>query len=425
MTAAVVYVLTLTAVGLLLTRSPGLAFLYGTGAVYVALLLLAIAGVPWSLPAIAAILVAIAAIGLWRPLRESRISNPESRTQWSAFDLLTLAALVIYARYAILYAGSHWDFWAIWGLKGRVFFDAGTIDWQFLGNRWNAFAHPDYPLHLPLNYTALALAGGGWDDRWIGILYVAFGASLLLIVRAEAARETEARAAAIVTLAAALFALSPQIGLGEGPLIAYGGAALLMIRRAIRDDDLLALRHGAILLGLAGATKNEGVTLIVAAAIALLLVTRRWRYVVRLWPAVALVAPWIILVAIHALPSDLAAAGVPQRLAMRLHELPQLATAMARSLSNRIMWALLVASLFVIPGRVLRRELFVFIALAIQLAFFTAAYLVTPHDAAWHVASSFGRISTQLGLPFVYVATVALSDLIGRHEAGSDHQGVS
>ncbi|MGZ8853400.1 MAG: hypothetical protein ACXW2X_08385, partial [Thermoanaerobaculia bacterium] len=344
----------------------------------------------------------------------------------SPIDLLTIVILALYARYATLSRPTHWDFWAIWGLKGRVFYEARGIDWHFLASRWNLFAHPDYPLLLPFNYSYFALVGGGWNDRWIGVLFVAFGAALLWIVRAEAAREVGPHAAATMALAAAAFAFAPQIGLADGPLIAYSGAALLMIRRALLSDDSALLRNGAILLGLAGSTKNEGIALCVAVVIAMIASRVALRRVAQLWPAAVLIAPWLILRAAHAIPTDLAAGGAAARLTARLSALPQLATAMLETLSYRYLWGLLLLSLLIVPLRLVRREKFVLITVFIQFLFFSAAYLVTPLDAAWHVASSFGRISTQLGAPFLYVVMIMLAQCFtpeedhAHAEAGSE-----
>ncbi|MGZ8831190.1 MAG: hypothetical protein ACXW2Q_12540, partial [Thermoanaerobaculia bacterium] len=210
------------------------------------------------------------------------------------------------------------------------------------------------------------------------------------------------------------------------PLIAYSGAALLMIRCALLSDDSALLRNGAILLGLAGSTKNEGIALCVAVVIAMIASRVALRRVAQLWPAAVLIAPWLILRAAHAIPTDLAAGGAAARLTARLSALPQLATAMLETLSYRYLWGLLLLSLLIVPLRLVRREKFVLITVFIQLLFFSAAYLVTPLDAAWHVASSFGRISTQLGAPFLYVVMIMLAQCFtpeedhAHAEAGSE-----
>ncbi len=408
-------VITLTVVGMMIAlvidrhlSGPsliGLGFLYGTGVVYLVMLTLSVVGVRWSILNVTAVLLLISGVRFFSLGLGPRASGLAGKVTMSPVDIVTCVALAAYVWYATRIAAWHWDFWAIWGLKARVFFEARGIDWHFLGSRWNAFAHPDYPLLLPLNDAYIALANGEWSDRWIGIQSAAFALALLLIVREEAARETTAHKAAAITLATTAFALSAQIGLADGPLIAFGGAALLLIRRG---DDA-AFRHAAILLGLAAATKNEGMTLCVAVVIALIVTRTPLRKIAQLWPALILAAPWLILRAAHHLPTDLAAPGMLGRLTARVAALPQLGEMMLETLSNPILWSLLAISLVIVPFRILRTEKFVLVTTLVQLLFFMLAYLVTPLDAAWHVASSFGRISTQLGAPVVFVIMTMLA----------------
>ena len=253
--------------------------------------------------------------------------------------------------------------WSMINVTAMVFFEARGIDWHFLASKWNAFAHPDYPLLLPLNYACMALANGEWSDRWIGIHSAAVALALLPIVRDEEARETRPWKAVAITLATAAFALSPQIGLADGALIAFGGPALLTIRRG-------ELRHGAILLGFAAATKSEGM---------------------------------------HHLPTDLVAPGLFDRLSARLPALPHIAALMLETLSDPMAWALLAPSLLIIPLRILRTETFVLLTALVQFSGYTIAYLVTPRDPDWHILTSFGRISTHIGAPTAFVITSMLA----------------
>ena len=76
------------------------------------------------------------------------------------------------------------------------------------------------------------------------------------------------------------------------------GAGLEMLPPVASD-----WRHASILLGFAASTKNEGIAMLVSAAIALLII--RPRDVIRLWLSVAIAAPWLILRATHYLPTDI------------------------------------------------------------------------------------------------------------------------
>src|ERR1700680_326652 len=282
MTAVLVAILTLVVLGLpaalALDRSArglvllGVSFLYGSGIIFFVLLGFSVVGSRWSV-----IGVTIGALLIWSilgvvALRRSgaRTAGRGPRPHW--LDVATLLTVIGYALYATVAPLWEWDFWAIWGLKARVFFEHGGIDWHFLESRWNTFAHPDYPLLLPLNFDFVAVLQGSWSDRWLGALFVAWGLALLCIVRGLAVRESSTVPAAVITLTAASLAVSRYIGLAEGPLIAFGAGAVLFLRYALLYDEPAAWRHGAVLLGLAANVKNEGIALMVAVAVAVLIV---------------------------------------------------------------------------------------------------------------------------------------------------------
>src|ERR1051325_4893050 len=290
MAAALIAVLSLTVLGVPFVpaldrdapplRLLGLAILYGTGAVYFVLLALSVLHVRWTLldVSIAVLLMSAAMPPLsWR--RHGR------RTPLHLVDLCALLTPIAFSIYATMVAVWEWDFWSIWGLKARVFFERGGIDWRFLESRWNLFVHPDYPLLVPFAYDFAALVNGGWSDRWLGVLFVAWAVAFLLVARELAGRELTPLAAALAGVVMSSAAISMFVGLAEGALIAYLGAGVLFIRRALLFDDTAAWRHGAILLGLAACTKNEGLAMIVSVAIAVAIVDAR--RVVRLWPAEA------------------------------------------------------------------------------------------------------------------------------------------
>src|SRR5205085_4995390 len=218
------------------------------------------------------------------------------RLHW--MDGLSLITLIGFSIFATIWPMWEWDFWAIWGLKARSFWEFGGVDWTFLQTQWNAFAHLDYPLLVPLNIDVAAVFNQAWDDKWIGFIYVGWAVALALVVRDLASREARPLGAAIVTFVATTIAASRWVGLAEGPLIAFGSAGVLFVRSALRSGPRTDWLHAALLLGLAANVKNEGIALLVAVVIALLLL-RRFRAVARLWPAVAIAAPWLILRATH------------------------------------------------------------------------------------------------------------------------------
>ncbi len=383
-------------------RLLGLAYLLGSGVVAMVMLAL-----PWWSPVmVTTTVIAIAAIGLIRLI--GRIS-PIGPIRPTFADLGTLVLVFAHAYAATRQSAGHWDFWAIWGLKGRVFLEHNAIDWTWLEHPWNAFAHPDYPPLLPLNYAFVALQAGEWNDAHLRIITTLFAVAALLIVRDLFERELGSKLAAWATLGVASIALSHWIGIAEAPLIAYGATGLLLIRN--RNMTL-----GAILLGCAAMTKNEGLTLIVAAAGALV-VSGRLRDVARLWPALAIAAPWQILRAVHKLPTDLLAGPLRDRVVANLAKSSEILRHLWSVQPE--LWIMLIVAL-VIFARDLRRERFVLTAVASQLIFYIAAIFTTPNDLRWQIDYSAGRLLEQIALPLAFVTLVIVgSKLVPDRDAAA------
>lgn len=385
-------------------RFLGTSFLLGAGIVFLVMLVMP------SRLAVLTVTIAFWIAALIRPPRRA-VAAPVSL---SIVDAATATLVVVHGLLATRDRVGEWDFWAIWGLKGRVFFERGGIDWAYLQSPYNAFAHPDYPPLVPLNYVFVALHEGRWNDRWLGILTTLFGAALVLIVRDLLSRELPRHLAALATLPVAAIALSAWVGMAEAPMIAYGSAGLLLLRRG---STLAA----AVLLGFAACTKNEGLSLLVAAGLALLL-TSRWRDAMRLWPAAAIAAPWVILRSVHGVRGDLSPASLDLT-----HAGPLLRALVAHPPERPLLWVG-IAALLVLFVRSLHRERFLLFAITLQLLAYLGAYLVTSHDVEWHVRYSWPRIIDHVAVPLLFVAlTLAGAWLSGarlrQHANDSDGNG--
>ena len=421
MIAVVVVVLSLTVLGLPIALAVdrslrslsaiALGFLYGSGLAWAVLLALSPFG--WTLPRVVIAMLAISGACLVVAMRSPREVRTRVRVAWA--DPLTALTLVGFGFFVTLAPLWEWDFWAIWGLKARVFAERGAIDWRFLESSWNLFSHTDYPLLLPLNFDLIALANGGWDDRWLGLIFVAFAAALVLLVRDLAADETSPNVAAWIAFAIAATACARNAGTAEGPFLAYAGGALLMLRRALRLDDRAAFRHGALLLGLAACTKNEGLALIVSIAIAMIL-SGAARRLPRLWPAVALPLPWLLIRLFHRLPTDLLSGSLLTRAVSYLPELGVAARDLIVYLARP--WLFVAIFLGLLVARDRKRERFALLAIGVQFAICIAMYLTAPNDIHWQIATSWERVSAQLLVPLAYVAAVLLAasfDTLPRH----------
>jgi len=399
-------------------RLLGLAFLYGTGAMYFVLLALSVLHVRWTLigVTIAALILMVGARCAPLPVGAHSV-----RPGLHPLDLLALVTPACFAVYATIEPLSEWDFWAIWGLKARAFLEQGGIDWRFLTSPSNAFVHPDYPLLVPFTYDFVALAGGGWSDRWLGLLFVAWALAFLLVARELAAQEATPFVAALVAFALSSIAVSHFVGLAEGTLIAYVGAGVLFVRRAMLADDRVAWRHGALLLGLAACTKNEGLAMLAGTALAVVVSdVRRWTRVLRLWPAAALALPWLVLRALHALPTDVVGGSLGARLLARIPQAGKIFAALLADLYEPWFWAALLLGILAVPLAAWRRERFVLLATLFQLAFYVGVYFVTPHDPFWHIATSWPRLTAQISAPIAYTVLIVLARELRDAEARSE-----
>ncbi len=425
MTSTLVAILSLTVLGIPITLAVdrrargallvGASFLYGSGAMFVVLLALSIVQVRWTLITVTATALAISCSAAFIARRKpgNPASQQPSNLKPHLLDLITLLTLTGYALYVTLASLWEWDFWAIWGLKAKAFLEIGGIDWRFLESRWNTFSHPDYPLLVPFNFDFAALVSGGWNDRWLGLLFVAWGIALLLIVRALASRETTPFFAALITLALAGLAVSRYAGLAEGALIAFGGAGVLFVRTALIDDDAADWRHGALMLGFAANCKNEGMALLIAVTIAVVVVSWKEKGIARvrcLWPAYAFAAPWLLLRASHALPTDIVGGSAVSRLLARLPYAHQILAFLAARLYEPWFWVAVLAGILIVPAASRLRERFVLLVTAIQLVFYVAAYFTTPHDVRWHVLTSWPRLTGQIALPVTFAVFLMLAN---------------
>ena len=394
----------------------GTAFLYGSGLIFLALLALSMLHVRWSTLSVAiAVLPPVVALWVLRT-QHSALSTQHLRFHW--LDIPTLISMIGFTLFATVAPLWEWDFWAIWGMKARVFLERGGIDWRFLESRWNAYVHPDYPLLEPLNFDFVALLNGGWSDRWLGLLSVAWALALLLIVRDLASREVSVVPAALITLSLTGLAASRYPGLAEGPVIAFGAAGVLFVRRALQSDDPSGWRHAALLLGFATNVKNEGVALLASVVLALLLV--RPRAVARLWPAFLLAAPWLILRATHTLQTDIVSGSAISRVLYRLPYAADILMFVARKLYEPWFWATVLAGVLIVPVAMRRREAFVLLVTLIQVVFYVGSYFATPHDLRWHVATSWSRLTDQIAIPITFAVFLMLAQYAARVEESPD-----
>ena len=147
------------------------------------------------------------------------------------------------------------------------------------GLRSLEFAHPEYPLGLPLLYAGISFLTGRWDDHAMALLFPLFQVATLLVLFGWLRRRGVSRPQ-LLGLAAATVALFEPLysgfltGMAEVPL-SFG---LLLFGAALVDslDDRTdgAIRRLALAAALIAALKNEGLFLAAAGALLALIFGR-------------------------------------------------------------------------------------------------------------------------------------------------------
>ncbi|MEA2235898.1 MAG: hypothetical protein QOC81_622 [Thermoanaerobaculia bacterium] len=381
--------------------------------------------VPWSRAAyLALIIIAIGSVwfgGIGRvPQKRADPMSPVA----VAVDLITAVYVIGYVKYTHAAAVAQIDFINDWGLKGRVFFEHAGIDWSFLRRSTLTSMHTDYPIAVPLTFDAVSLLAGRWSEGAIGVTYAVFGVALTLLMR----RELRASGAAppfraIATFVFVSVTLTPWVGLADAPFATFLTAGVLAIRRAHRTPSLDrgALLLGMTFLGCASLCKNEGIALIVVVAIALVL-TRRFESLSYMFIPVCFAGAWqIVRLSLH-LRSDLTEGDVLRRASTALACLPQLLGELAHY-SAAYRWMFVGVGVALILGvwnAAARKEGFCLLIVALQLMSYVAAYVVTPHDRAWHIKWSWERLVSHVTPMIVFVAMVSLSSVLSRVIAPRD-----
>ena len=378
----------------------GSAWLLGCAAAAAVLAVLSPIG--WNVAIVSSVAV-VASVALAVAARRKRAGEAVAL---SLFDLVPLCLIAAHLRYAIqpwLWMWEEWspsrrDFFFIWGARARLFFESRGIDLAVLQHTPNDLSHPDYPWLWPLTIDFSMLFRGTWEPRIAGLLTTAFGAATLLILRHALGREVGPRIASFGTSAAAAIALPVSAGFAEAPFIAYASAGILMVRQ----------RHlllGSVLLGCAALTKNEGLALLVAVAIALAVGEKGIR---RLWPAALVVAPWLVVRVISGLPTDLFAGDVVRRAFSHVVHPSSLLSGFGGAVIEQQWFFFALSVALLVAGRRLLSEQFIIVVVVLQFLFDVAAYVISPLDAAAHIVSSWGRLMAQLAIPLLFAAIAAL-----------------
>ena len=390
--------------GLLIAES----LLAGSGVVAAILAVESVLGLRWSGTAL---VVPVAALTIWSAAALPPMSFKVTKS--GAFTAALQGALVLwhaaYATRADLYDWTRWligrrDFFFIWGYKARLFYTSHAIPWSFLGALPNDFSHPDYPLLVPLQFAVPSILAGSWQPRTIGIVETSLAVAALVIAHCCLRDELPPLVAGIGTLALSGCALLPWPGFADGPLVVYSASAALLLRSRRPEGVPMA----ALLLAMTAMSKNEGIAFVAATAVALAIADRK-RLRVLIMPAIVIILWMLVRWNLH---TDLFAPGLFTRIAKNVMLFPKAFANIGAY--QPIVWAGALGAFALAPRENVRREWFLLTIVGLQLAFYLAAYAVTPLDVVGHVNGSWDRISSHVTMLVAFAGVTSAGAALNR-----------
>lgn len=341
--------------------------------------------------------------------------------------LLATALLLIFAGAILFESLRDWDARSVWFFAAkRLFFGgglaAGPADWTLPAY---GFSHADYPKLLPLLAAQFAQAWGLWNE------YIPKASLLVLLLPVVLGLLALPRrlGLSLVFLAGVLLLATREYlwnGYADTYLCLYAAVSMAYFARWLGSSAPLDLALGSAFMGVAANLKNEGALLalsVVACLLAWQLVARSTRVVTawRTWPAgtwLALLLPWIGFAGWaltrhdwHLVNDLQLGLGSVQRVSQRLGEgqLAPIAKALFLRSDAGKSAALLVASALLALALRSRIPVVAWFPAAVATLYsagMLVIYLATPHDVAWHLATSAER--TMLLAAFGYLGSTFL-----------------
>lgn len=346
--------------------------------------------------------IAVLICALW-----SLLALRDGRAAW----MLGIVAVLL-----VLALGSPTDEWdprSIWMLHAKRIYLENSLYAQLDG--YAIFSHNDYPSLMPLWSATAAKVVGHWNE-----IFPKAAATLLLLPPLLLIARTLRTWWAAGLFAVAVLEVGGRYlvdGYMDAFLAVYAVAALALAIQQRSDATQGAgfnLAAYAALSAVLTLIKNEGAVLAILVAVVatgtVLLRERRmpWGLLAAFAVSMLPLLAWKLAVAGADLGNDLAQSDLKGQLLARLPDLAA-TVLILKALLRSAVWVPLVL-LLVLWARTWRVSA-ARAALLVAVAYFGvlfAVYLSTPHDLAWHLATSAKRVALPVQLLLMYGVLVLL-----------------
>ena len=334
----------------------------------------------------------------------------------------TVAGIVIAS---LRFPNGWWDAWAIWNLRARGILRGGE-HWRDSLSDLTLWAHPNYPLLLPTSvargwvYTGAETAA---VPAALSLLFTIGTVALLCSALAELRSKWQGYVAGVVLLGYTTFTFYGGSQIADPPLMFLFTATVILVAFKF---ERVGGGYGALVLagvtaGLSAWTKNEGLLFIVLVAVVQLIVVLPSEgaraYLRQLLFFAAGLLPVLIIVLYFktqlAPPSELVSAMQQRDTFSKLLDYHRYIL-IARKLKEDVVsynvygigFIYLLLIYLVCVGATLRHKrsvIFTALLLHLMLTGYVWVYLTTPYDLAWHLDTSFSRLTLHLWPSFVFL----------------------
>lgn len=247
------------------------SFGLGLGAVTLEMLLFALAQYDFNVVRLLAPWAVVFAVNIYRYSRgkELPIAPPkrnEPHRTVTPLGVFLAAGIIVEAAYAVFRALIRpieaYDAVAIYAIKSKIFYLANTIPQDYFANLTRLYPHPDYPLNIPLAQVFSYIWMGGLNDQLVKLMFPLFFVAILCLFYSEVrtfASRTYALVFTFVLASVPQFNAYAANAYLEVPLAFYCFASVVFLLRWFENKaDTHLVVMSAIMAGLAGWTKNEG-----------------------------------------------------------------------------------------------------------------------------------------------------------------------
>ncbi|MBU0880715.1 MAG: glycosyltransferase family 39 protein [Candidatus Omnitrophica bacterium] len=248
-----------------------ISFALGLGTISLEMLIFYLLGLTFSVPVILIPWTILVTINVYRHMKygdgftfSERSTIPKEKNRaLSIFLTCGITLEVAYAFFrALIKPIEAYDAVAIYAIKSKIFFLAKAIPQNYFPGLVHGFPHPDYPLNIPLSETFLYLAMRNLNDQLVKLIFPLFFVGILCILYFAIRRFASRAYALLFTFLLAsipMFNAYAANAYQELPLAFYYFASAIFLFAWIKEKkDLHILGLSAVLVALAGWTKNEG-----------------------------------------------------------------------------------------------------------------------------------------------------------------------